>query len=69
MAAGPLACYLYERMNQRRDQFVIEQGRLMSPPSPSELIARLQLEGMAIEQLLVGGRATVMREVEVDLQR
>ena len=33
MAAGPLACFLHDRMNQDKDLILIEQGQLMSPAS------------------------------------
>ena len=67
MAAGPLACYLYDCMNIHRDQFVIEQGLLMTPPSPSELIARLDLKDAKIEKVLVGGKSTLLRTLEVEI--
>ncbi len=67
MAAGPLACYLYDCMNNRRDQFVIEQGLLMTPPSPSELIARLVLKDAKIENVMVGGKSTLLRTLEVEI--
>lgn len=67
MAAGPLACYLNDYMKIQRDQFVIEQGLLMVPPSPSELIARLDLKDAKIQKLLVGGKSTPLRTMEVEI--
>ena len=67
MAAGPLACYLNDYMKIQRDQFIIEQGLLMTPPSPSELIARLDLKNAKIQKLLVGGKSTPLRTMEVEI--
>jgi PhzF family phenazine biosynthesis protein len=67
MAAGPLACYLYDYLGVKRDRFVIEQGYLMSPRAPSELIAQLDLKNAKIEALMVGGKATVMRAIELEI--
>lgn len=67
MAAGPLACYLYDYMNNHQDQFVIEQGFLMTPPSPSELIARLNFKDAKIKTVLVGGKSTLLGTVEMDI--
>lgn len=65
MAAGPLACYLYDYLNIKQERLIIEQGHLMPEPSPSELIADLKLEDGVITGLMVGGRAKVMRAVTV----
>ncbi len=66
-AAGPLAGYLYDQLGVRQKRMVIEQGRLMNPASPSELVAELELKNGGIEKLWVGGRATVIRKIEVAL--
>ena len=59
MAAGPLACYLFDRIKIRPDSdILIEQGRLMSPPSPSVIHVRLSLPDGRIDKLLAGGKAT-----------
>lgn len=58
MAAGPLACYLHDRIKVRADgDILIEQGHLMSPPSPSVIHVRLSLSGGRIEKLTAGGKA------------
>jgi PhzF family phenazine biosynthesis protein len=67
MAAGPLGCYLYQHLNIKHSHLVIEQGHLMTPASPSELLVELIVSGEKIESLMVGGRATVIREIEVEL--
>lgn len=67
MAAGPLACLLYDRMNVKKSEIVIEQGYLMQPPSPSTIFARLDVAGGAIRSLLVGGRALASKTIQVEL--
>jgi PhzF family phenazine biosynthesis protein len=57
MAAGPLACYLYDYRQIKKSNFLIEQGAFMVPPSPSELVAELKLKDGRIDSLLVGGKA------------
>ena len=66
MAAGPLACYLYTYLHQKKATFLIEQGHLMQPPSPSVLTARLQLDQDTITGLLVGGRAEVSHQITIN---
>ena len=67
MAAGPLACYLYDKLKNEKGQYLIEQGHLMSPPSPSVIAVRLQIAGGAISRLMAGGKAAVseVRSVEI----
>lgn len=67
MAAGPLACYLFDKMNIQKENMVIEQGRLMPAPSPSEILVELKLEDRNISGLLAGGRAKVTHSIEVEL--
>lgn len=67
MAAGPLACYLYDRLGIRQARFVVEQGYLMTPPSPSLLTAELQLVEERIEGLMVGGRGVVSHAMRVTI--
>ena len=55
MAAGPLACWLHDYGNVGKTSVVIEQGFLMTPPSPSLLHADLTVDGGSISGLLVGG--------------
>lgn len=66
-AAGPLACYLFDKMNIKKENMVIEQGRLMPAPLPSEILVELKLEDGKIASLLVGGRAKVTHTIEVEL--
>ncbi|MFD1140173.1 PhzF family phenazine biosynthesis protein [Larkinella insperata] len=67
MAAGPLACYLYDALKLRKTTFLIEQGHLMQPPSPSLLTARLQTEQGLITGLLVGGSAQVSHTIDIHI--
>ena len=67
MAAGPLACYLYDKLDIKKRTLIIEQGHLMNPPSPSELTAELSIEDGKITKLMVGGRAVESRTIEVEV--
>ena len=60
MAAGPLACLMFDRLEIRRPALRIEQGVYMSPASPSLLDAQLQIADGRIESLSVGGFGKVM---------
>ena len=61
MAAGPLACWLDMRTDGQRDGFSIEQGHMMSPPSPSLIIAQPERSGRTLTSMWIGGGAR-MRE-------
>ena len=65
MAAGPLACFLYEVLGMRKDTFVIEQGHWMPIPSPSVITVKLGLAGGKIENLMAGGRAKLMKTLDI----
>ena len=65
MAAGPLACYLHDRLKIHKDVFLIEQGHLMNPASPSVIIAKLDLHNQKINKLMAGGEAKVMRSMTI----
>ncbi|MET1081273.1 MAG: PhzF family phenazine biosynthesis protein [Pseudomonas sp.] len=60
MAAGPLACYLHDRLGLATTRLAIEQGYLMAPPSPSLIQVELELEDDRISRLMAGGQARVM---------
>ena len=66
MAAGPLACYFYDKLKNDKGQYLIEQGHLMSPPSPSVIAVRLRTESGSISSLMAGGKAAVseVRSIE-----
>lgn len=67
MAAGPLACFLHEVLGIRHPSFLIEQGWLMQPPSPSVITVNLKLEQSSIVGLMAGGRAKSMRTFDVEV--
>ncbi|KZM42113.1 phenazine biosynthesis protein [Marinomonas sp. SBI22] len=67
MAAGPLACYLYDQKKVNQTSFIIEQGYAMKVPSPSLLKAELKLEDDEIKSLSVGGRAKVSQALSLDV--
>jgi len=66
MAAGPLALWLDAR-GGRRETFAIEQGQMMSPASPSLIIARPQRSGDAVNAMWIGGssRARGVRQIKI----
>jgi len=65
MAAGPLACFLHDKIKIDKDVFLIEQGHLMNPESPSVITAKLDLHIQKINKIMVGGEAKVMRSMMV----
>lgn len=67
MAAGPLACFLHDRLDIDATTLLIEQGRLMQPPSPSVIKVDLRLTDGTISSLMAGGkgRSTVAMKIEV----
>jgi len=67
MAAGPLACYLYDKMGINKDVFLIEQGHFMKPPSPSIMSVKLNLEDGKIAGLMAGGKAKVMKSLTISI--
>ncbi|UWQ45005.1 PhzF family phenazine biosynthesis protein [Leisingera aquaemixtae] len=68
MAAGPLACALYDHLSVRKPRLMIEQGHFMVPASPSEITVELGLEAGRITGLMAGGSGAVMQELEISLQ-
>ncbi|HEY0742034.1 MAG TPA: PhzF family phenazine biosynthesis protein, partial [Chryseosolibacter sp.] len=67
MAAGPLACYLYDVLGRKREKFLIEQGWFMNEPSPSVLSAELSVVAGKIHSVMVGGKGMYSRSVTVEL--
>lgn len=55
MAAGPLACFLYDHMNINKRILIIEQGYAMTPASPSCIEVVLKVEQSNITSLKAGG--------------
>ena len=67
MAAGPLACYLYDKIGIKKDVFLIEQGHFMKLPSPSVITVKLNLEDGKITGLIAGGKAKVMKSLNISI--
>lgn len=66
-AAGPLACFIYERMGSRDSEMVIEQGRMMQPASPSIIKISLDIEDGKVVRLMAGGSATLKQNIVVEI--
>jgi len=67
MAAGPLACFLYDKMKIDKDVYLIEQGHLMTPTSTSVITAKLNFVNNKICTLMAGGEAKVMKSMTVSI--
>ena len=67
MAAGTLACYLFSHSGINKDKFIIEQGRFMPSPSPSEIIVRLEVNDDVISGLFAGGSAYEAETIEINI--
>jgi PhzF family phenazine biosynthesis protein len=57
MAAGPLACYLYDVLKIENPKFLIQQGKYMEQPSISLIVVELEIEEGTIISLMAGGSA------------
>ena len=67
MAAGPLAGFLFDKLKMQKDQFVIEQGHLMEPSSPSRITVKLDIAAGRILKLMAGGKAKVMESIYIEI--
>ncbi len=65
MAAGPLACVLYDKLGMIKDKIVIEQGVYMTPASPSLITVDLDIEDGKITGLMAGGKGKMVRQLEL----
>lgn len=68
MAAGPLACYLHDKIEQRQGTFLIRQGVHMPIPSSSRIMVELQRMNGSIISLLAGGEARLQRSLSISLE-
>ena len=66
MAAGPLACVLHDHLNINKETLVIEQGRFMTPASPSLIAVELTVENGKILGLMAGGHGKVSESLTID---
>ncbi len=65
---GALACYLfkYDKINPNNTEYiVIEQGYSME--KPSEIIVSLAIQNKEVVEVLVGGKALNISEIEVEI--
>ena len=67
MAAGPLACYLYDVLKVQKSRFQIQQGSYMTTPSPSLIIVDLILKNESIQSLMAGGKGLLKSKMEVEI--
>lgn len=67
MAAGPLACYLYDYLGIKKSRFLIQQGWYMKQPSPSLIIVDVHLEKGKISRIMAGGKGIPMASVSVSI--
>jgi PhzF family phenazine biosynthesis protein len=65
MAAGPLACYLYDKLGLKKERFLIQQGWFMNPPSQSLIIVDLLLDDGKITKIMVGGKGITMNTITI----
>jgi len=66
-AAGPAGCFHHDRLGSPQATLVLRQGHLMTPPSPSRIEVRLNLDDGEVRNLLVGGRAAAAGERVVEV--
>lgn len=67
MAAGPLACYLYDFLGIKKTRILIEQGWLMTPRSPSQIIVDLEITNEKIQKLMAGGKGIVSQKKLIEI--
>ena len=67
MAAGPLACYLYEILGVKKDRLFIEQGWFMKEPSASLIIVDLETDKGKITKLMAGGKGIADRVMAIEI--
>ncbi|MEY8780856.1 PhzF family phenazine biosynthesis protein [Allomuricauda sp. XS_ASV26] len=66
MAAGPLACYIYDKLKIQKKRYLIQQGKFMSSPSPSLIYVDLEISNKGeIDNLMAGGKGIVKSEIEI----
>jgi PhzF family phenazine biosynthesis protein len=67
MAAGPMACYLYDKVGIKKSKFIIEQGFFMPQPSASKIQVDLKLEKDQITSLMAGGKAKLTKQIVIEI--
>ena len=66
-AAGPLACYLYDKLDIVKPTIYVEQGYAMQPPQPSCITVSLSTTNGKITSLMVGGKGCYETERQITL--
>ena len=66
MAAGPLACYLYDKLALNKDRILIQQGWFMNKPSQSLIIVDLSLENGKITKVMAGGKGIPITTMTIE---
>lgn len=67
MAAGPLACFLYDHLGVEDREMLIEQGWLMQKPLPSVIRVVLDVVDGKISRLMAGGTARAVSSLRVEI--
>ena len=67
MAAGPLACYLYDVLKKKKESFYIQQGEYMAAPSPSLIVVDLLIKNGEIKSLMAGGMGMLKSKLEIEI--
>lgn len=67
MAGGPLACFLYDKLNSKKNSFLIEQGNFMSIPSPSLIYVDLTIQNEQITKLMAGGKGISVSQKTIEI--
>lgn len=67
MAAGPLACYLYDKLGLNKNRILIQQGCFMNPPSQSLIIVDLLLDNKKITKIMAGGKGVPMTSMTIEI--
>lgn len=68
MAAGRLACYIQKILKIQKDRLYIEQGHYMDQPSPSLLIADLDVKNSRLLGIKIGGSAKIKKTITVTVK-
>lgn len=68
MAAGPLACYLFDHLHIKKIDFNIQQGKYMTMPSPSLIRVNLKVDNGKITSLMAGGQGLLAQQLEIELE-
>ncbi|MGB6154135.1 MAG: PhzF family phenazine biosynthesis protein [Pricia sp.] len=67
MAAGPLACYLYDILKIQKQKYSIQQGEYMEQPSPSHILVDLNIKDKKIQGLMAGGKGLLKSTMEIEI--